>query len=462
MQYFTRLTRLLVAGSGLILALPALAVGTDAGLLVTNAVTLDYQVNGGDQPQQIDSVTFVVDRKLELLVAAEDADWVSAPINQEFTDTPPISGVPALNFLVSNLSNADVDVVFGVVEQGAVDISGSFTNDPAATSTGVDGILVAIDTNANNVYDEGVDTQLVAVGGIYSLPTVLSRDPSTNSVEILVVADIAATAVNGDYEAFSLVAGVASAPGVPYQRDESGNLAPGTALAPLNDADDLADEQDVFADFAAVFDPENIGYDFVNDGSSGAVDDLYDGQSSDTSGYTITGVDLLVAKYAEVIWDPVSENKYDAGGSPIPGSLPKAIPGAVIMYVVGVTNRDAAFGADGISIVDDIPDGAGPVELVDEGNLSGSPVNLPGVVTVDFDPGNPGIITEDFDLSVVADQSQITSSSCAVVPIVSTLAFDAALGADPTTNPEVVVDLGTCGALTEGFVVYFVTVETNG
>jgi hypothetical protein len=460
MHYFTRLTRLLVAGLGLTLALPALAVGTDAGLLITNDVTLNYQVNGGVQPEQSDSVTFVVDRKLELLVAAADADWVSVPINQEFTDTPPLSSVPALNFLVSNLSNADVDVVFGVVAQGAVAITG-FTNDPSATDTGVDGVLVAIDSNGNNVYDEGVDAVLTPTGDTYSLPAALSRDPASNAVSILVVADIAATAVNGDYEAFSLVAGVASAPGDPYERDDSGNLVPGTALAATNNADDPALEQAVFADFFASVDPENIGYDFVGDAPTGSVDEIYDGQSSDTSGYAITGVDVLIAKYAEVIYDPISENKYSAAGAPT-GEEPKAIPGAVIMYVIGVTNLDTAFDAEGISIVDNVPDGAGPVELVDEGNQTGATVNVPSQVTVDFDLTNPGTTTEDFDLSAVSDQSVITSSSCGAVPVVGTTNFVAAVGPDPTTDPEVVVDLGTCAFGNAGFIVYFVTVETNG
>lgn len=460
MQYFTRLTQLLIAGLGLLLALPALAVGTDAGLLVTNAVTLDYQVNGAVQSQQSDSVTFVVDRKLEVLVTAQDSDWVSAPINQEFTDTPPLSGVPALNFLVSNLSNADVHVVFGVIEQGAVPISGSFTNDPGATSTGVDGVLVAIDTNVNNVYDEGVDTVLTATGGIYSLPAVLSRDLASNEVEILVVADISASAVNGDYEAFSLVAGVASDLGVPYQRDDSGNVAPGIdPLTANNEVDDLADEQLVFADFFAVVDPENIGYDFVNDTSTGSADAVYDGQSSDTSGYAITGVDVLVAKYAEVIYDPISGNKYVAD---VLTAEPKAIPGAVIMYVIGVTNRDVAFDVEGVSIIDDIPDGTGAFELVDEGNQTGSAVNYPSVVTVDFDPGNPTPITEDFSLPAGLDQSQISTSSCDVSPVVNTTPFLADIGPDTVSGPEVDVSLGICGAGSSGFVVYFVTVETNG
>jgi hypothetical protein len=458
MQYFTRLTRLLVAGLGLILALPALAAGTDAGLSVINAVTLDYQVNGGDQPQLTDSVEFVVDRKLDIQVLTQDADWISAPINQAVTGTPALTGVPALNFLVSNLSNADVDVVLGVAEQGGIAITG-FTNDPGATTTATDSFIVAIPGDGNATYDEGTDVVLTANGaGYYNLPATLAQD---DDIIVMVVADIAAAASNGDYEAFSLIAGAATGVDTPYQRDESGNLAPGTALAPTNNVDDLASEQAVFGDFAAVFDPENVGYDFVSGGSSLAVDGNYDGQSSDTSGYSITGVDVLVAKYAEVIYDPISDNKYSGAGAPT-GALPKAIPGAVIMYVVGVTNRDTAFGADEINIVDDIPDGAGPVELVDEGNQTGTAVNLPSLVTVDFDPGNPGTITEDFALSGVADQSVITTSSCAVVPVIGTTAFNAAVGPDPTTAPEVAVAIGTCASATAGFIVYFVTVETNG
>jgi hypothetical protein len=107
---------------GLSLALPAFAVDTDAGLLVTNSVTLDYQVNGCDQPTQTDLADFTVDLKLDVLVTTDGSNWVAATIGQESTDSPGLSSGPALNSLVSNDSYADVDVVLSVVEQGAVEI----------------------------------------------------------------------------------------------------------------------------------------------------------------------------------------------------------------------------------------------------------------------------------------------------------------------------------------------------
>ena len=52
----------------LIAASPAYAAGTTAGTTITNNVTVDYQVGGVAQGQQTASNSFVVDRKINLLV----------------------------------------------------------------------------------------------------------------------------------------------------------------------------------------------------------------------------------------------------------------------------------------------------------------------------------------------------------------------------------------------------------
>ena len=92
MQYFIRYGRYLLAGLGLACALPALAAGTNAGVSVDNAVTLNYSVNGGAQPTQTDTVSFVVDRKLDLLATSE-----AAPTNEAIRDAilAAIAGEPS-------------------------------------------------------------------------------------------------------------------------------------------------------------------------------------------------------------------------------------------------------------------------------------------------------------------------------------------------------------------------------
>ena len=71
----------------------------------------------------------------------------------------------------------------------------------------------------------------------------------------------------------------------------------------------------------------------------------------------------------------VSGNRYDNLGNVI--ADPKSIPGAVLMYVIGLANESAALDAAGVTIADDIPDGV--PEVVDEGNQSGAagPIELP-------------------------------------------------------------------------------------
>lgn len=445
MQYFKPIARYLVAGLGLMLALPALAVGTAAGTSVTNSVTLDYQVIGVDQPQQVDTVAFVVDRKLAVQVQTQDADWISAPINQEFAG---LSGVPALNYLLTNLSNAPVDVVLGVVSRGAVDIGGSFSP-PIVQDTGVDGVLVAIDTNGNNVYD-ATDTVLSQAGGVFSLPTTLSSDPAVNSLPILVVADISASAADGDYEAFSLVAGVASAPGVAYGRDDNGEIAPGSGQAPVDQADDPTLEQNVFADFLASPDPINFGFDFFAGVSTGAPDAEFDGQSSDTSGYVVNGVDLQIAKYVEVIYDPVNQNKYAIDGVTLTGSQPKAIPGAVIMYVIGVANQDTVFDADNLAVADDVQ--VGPV-LLGDNSAASDDVYYPASVAVDY----PNATSETFALPAPNSGSPLDLDEVTIVDCAGT-DLSGPYGADPA---EVAANLGTCAADSSGYFVYFVTVDAG-
>lgn len=54
-------------------ATPAMAQGTSAGDSITNTVTVDFQVGGVSQTAVNDSDTFVVDRKIDVTVAAVGA-----------------------------------------------------------------------------------------------------------------------------------------------------------------------------------------------------------------------------------------------------------------------------------------------------------------------------------------------------------------------------------------------------
>ena len=83
---------------------PAFAadLGTDAGTSITNTVTVNYNVGGTAQTTENDSDTFVVDRKVNLLVAASDA------LN---TTVAPDEDGAAVTFDVTNLTNDTIDIL---------------------------------------------------------------------------------------------------------------------------------------------------------------------------------------------------------------------------------------------------------------------------------------------------------------------------------------------------------------
>ena len=447
MQYINQLTRLMLMGLGLSMALPALAEGTTAGTPVENLVTLNYQVNGGDQPALTSLVTFEVDRKLDVLVATSDANWVTTTIGQPIPALGSGGVAPSLNFLVSNLSNAASDIVVGVVDHSGAAVQVTDFNALTVGATDFNSVsyIVAEDVNGNNQYDEGIDAVLTANGnGYYQFAGVL--EDGTLDLMIVVEVDTGTNAVSGEYESFSLVAAAANG-AVAIATDSSGNASPGsTAVAAEADT---ALEQVVFADFASG-NSEDDGYNFLAFATTGADDADFDGQSSDTSGFLLAGVEVVVAKYAEVIYDPVSKNKYDNTGSLIAGVEPKAIPGAVIMYVIGVANQDNVFDADGLAIIDNVP--VGPV-LLGDGSSAVDDVYYPASVDVDY----PNATSDTFLLPAQGGPSPLNLDQVNALDCFSVSASTAFAAGDP----EVAVNLGTCASLSSAYVVYFVTVDAS-
>ncbi len=79
---------------------PAFAAGTTAGSSITNTATVDFQVGGVSQVRQSASDTFVVDRKINLLV--EEVGTVT-------TNVVPGQTNAVTTFQVINLSNEGLD-----------------------------------------------------------------------------------------------------------------------------------------------------------------------------------------------------------------------------------------------------------------------------------------------------------------------------------------------------------------
>ncbi len=194
----------------------------------------------------------------------------------------------------------------------------------------------------------------------------------------------------------------------------------------------------MFAEFASA-NTEDLGYDFVGDAVS-TIDEDFDGQASNSSGFR-TRIALGVAKHVETLWDPVTGNKYDGTGAAT-GNEPKAIPGAVLLYVIGVS-ADSGVDATAVLIDDDIPD-----TLVLPGNPNAvAGIELPNTVDITIS-GTPTTFT--LDAGVTANDEYHTQD-CAANALASA-AFDA--------GPEIDdADLGDCDAGETGYVAYVVTVN---
>lgn len=438
----------------------AYAVGTDAGVTVTNNVILDYTVNGGALQATADA-DFVVDRKLSLVVNASDSDYVNVTTGQEFTGQ---TAVPALTFTVTNTGNDTADVLLGVSDGNGTLVTG-FAGTPSGTFDEED-FQLALDVNNNGVFDSGTDTFVPQVGGqnFFNLGP-LAEDGVTT---VLLVAEVPTTAVADNNATFTLVATFHDGSENPISADESGNVAPSsTAITPNDEADDPLTVQNVFADIAGA-DVEDIQYDFAStpDVAFAGQDTASNGQHSDTSSFIVANVELQVAKTVEVIFDPINGNKYDAAGALVaPAVNPKAIPGAVLMYVIGLNNAEPAGGVpvEGIVIADDLDDGATPADLepVDEGIPATATVNHPVSVVVDVDVDPVAVNNRTFTVPAAIDLNEVQTQLCDGTQASQAYATGTVVQGNDQANPEVSVTIGDCAPAQDAYVIYFVTVTAN-
>ena len=457
MQYLTKFRLSLVTFALVAGANNAYAVGTDAGVTVTNNVVLDYTVNGGALQATADA-DFVVDRKLSLVVATSDTDYVEVTPGQEFAGQ---TGVPALTYTVTNTGNDATPVLVGVADGNGTLVTG-FPTTPSGTFD-EDAFLLALDLNGNGVFDDGTDALVTQVPGTnyFDLGTL----PEDAIGTYLLVIDVPATAASGENATYTLVATPHDGAQNPINSDDSGHVAPSaTAIPPNNIPDNPLTVENVFADIAGV-DIEDIRYDFAStpDVLFAGQDDASNGQHSDTSSFIVVNVELQVAKIVEVIYDPIVGNKYDATGAlVVPAVNPKAIPGAVLMYAIGMNNNEPVGGVpvDAIVINDDVQDGATPADLepVDEGNQSGAVVNPPATVVVDVDQTPAGVNNRTFTLPAGISLDDVQLGMCTGTQSAAPYTPATVVGGNDAANPEVTVTIGDCQPTQDAYVIYFVTV----
>jgi len=179
---------------------PVFAVGTTAGVDISNTATATYTM-GGTGYNINDTITFRVDEKLDVNVVWQDA--VNVGVN-----TPDTNRV--LTYLLTNTGNGTDDYLLTVDNNiGGDQFNPVFVN-------------IYLDANDNGIYDSGTDT-LYNPGG---------NDPSLNadeSLAIFVVNDIPGSRSPGDLGNSQLTA----------TSNTSGAVPAGTAF--INAGDNTSD-----------------------------------------------------------------------------------------------------------------------------------------------------------------------------------------------------------------------------
>lgn len=260
---------------------PQTALAADAGVTITNTATVNYQVGGVPQTAVAGSISFVVDRRINMTVTTL-ANVTSAPS----------STFQAVQFLVTNTSNTTMRFQLDAISRG--------TNTWTLT-----GAAVYRDNNSNGLYDAG-DT-------VYANAGTFGDIASNGTITVLIVGDIPAALPNGAAAIYDLMATAVDA----------GTL---TVSSQTGGAGTLAGVDTVFADAAG----------------SAAGDAARDGRHSAGGTYTVSAATMAVAKTAAVYSDP-------SNGT----TNPKAIPGAVVIYTVTITNA-AGAAASNVSVTDNM------------------------------------------------------------------------------------------------------------
>ncbi|HSJ79245.1 MAG TPA: hypothetical protein VK913_10980, partial [Erythrobacter sp.] len=214
------------------------------GSIITNNVSVTYDVGGVTQNAVVAADSFTVDRRVNVNVEYIGPATSVSPGQQD----------AVIAFDVTNLSNDTIDL----------DLAAALT---AGTAANIANFQIYRDTNGNGVFDAGD-----------ALVTYLDEVLEDQTVRVFVVADIALNAVNGDDFAVTLTAdahegGGAGALGAELVATVGGNTA---------------DVDTVLADGA------------------GATDAANQGDFSDTGEYTVAGAVVTVAKSSRIVSDPVN------------------------------------------------------------------------------------------------------------------------------------------------------------
>lgn len=274
-------------------ASPAAAAGTTAGTSITNTVSLDYKVGTVAQTTVTTSDSFVVDRKVVLTVASNDASTISVSPGQTNIVT---------TFTVTNASNAPLDFALSGTQ-----VSGGTAAHGGTDNFNASNFRVFVDGNGNGTYESATDTA-----------TYIDQLAADDSRKVFIIVDVPLGRSTGDVAGVKLNATAAEA-------TAAGSL--GATVVQSTGANDPLSVDTVFAEAGT---------------ANGNVQ--YDGQEFAFDDYTVLAASLSLTKTSRIVSDPVN------------GSTdPKMIPGAVVEYCIAVANASGSATATNIAVSDTLP-----------------------------------------------------------------------------------------------------------
>jgi uncharacterized repeat protein (TIGR01451 family) len=202
-------TLLAIGGAlGAGIASPVFAEGVDAGTLIENTATATYDDGGGPISISSNTVSVLVDELLDVAVTSLDPGTIA---------TQP--GAEVLTFELTNTGNGP--------EAFVLEALGSVAgNDFDATITDI-----AVDTNGNGTYDPGVDEILAA-------PRTTALLDADASLTIFVLADVPASAADGNRSDIDLAARAVTGTGAPGTVFTGEGVSGGDAIAGASGAID--------------------------------------------------------------------------------------------------------------------------------------------------------------------------------------------------------------------------------
>jgi hypothetical protein len=190
------------------LSAPAMATGVDAGTLIENTATASYE--DGEGPKTVDSntVTLRVDELLDVTVTSQD----SGPVAAE-------PGEAVLTYEVTNQGNGPEAF--------------TLTANPAVAGNDFDTTItsIAIDTNGNGTYDDGVDTILTG-------PETTPELAADEALTVFVIVAVPGGVVDDDTSDVELLAEAVTGTGAPGTSFAGAGVDGGDAIVGTTGADD--------------------------------------------------------------------------------------------------------------------------------------------------------------------------------------------------------------------------------